>query len=121
MFAELKRIVCAPEPRRGFALMDAHGLTAAVLPELDALRGVEQNVFHHVDVHDHTLEVLDAVAALERDPAAAGLGRQAAPVAALLAEPLADELTRGQAMRFAALLHDAAKPRDARRARPTAA
>ena len=28
----------------------------------------------------------------------------------LLAEPLADELTRGGAMRFAALLHDAAKP-----------
>ena len=31
-------------------------------------------------------------------------------MAALLREPLADELTRGQAMRFAALLHDAAKP-----------
>ena len=34
-----------------------------------------------------------------------------APSRALLAEPLADELTRGAAMRFAALLHDAAKPR----------
>ena len=29
---------------------------------------------------------------------------------ALLAEPLGDDLTRGDAMRFAALLHDAAKP-----------
>jgi len=110
VFAELKRIVTADGARRGLELMEALGLTAAVLPELAALRGVEQNVFHHADVLDHTLEVLDAVAALERDPAAAGLGEQAAPVAELLAEPLADELTRGGAMRFAALLHDAAKP-----------
>ena len=32
------------------------------------------------------------------------------PSRALLAEPLADELTRGTALRFGALLHDAAKP-----------
>ena len=31
-------------------------------------------------------------------------------MAALLAEPLADELTRGGALRWGALLHDAAKP-----------
>jgi poly(A) polymerase len=32
------------------------------------------------------------------------------PVLALLAEPLADGMTRGEALRWAALLHDAAKP-----------
>jgi hypothetical protein len=90
--------------------MDAHGITAHVLPELLALRGVEQNEFHHLDVHDHTLEVLDQVAAIEHDPLGAGLGEHAAAVGDLLREPLADELTRGEAMRFAALLHDAAKP-----------
>jgi hypothetical protein len=90
--------------------MDAHGITAQVLPELLALRGVEQNEFHHLDVHDHTLEVLDQVAAIERDPVAAGFGEHAEAVGALLREPLADELTRGGAMRLAALLHDAAKP-----------
>ena len=31
-------------------------------------------------------------------------------LAAVLAEPLADELTRGQALAWGALLHDAAKP-----------
>ena len=105
MFGELKRIVTAPAARTGLELMDAHGLTEAVLPELAALRGVEQNEFHHADVYDHTLEVLDAVARLERDRDLLG---DRAPD--LLAEPLADELTRGGAMRFAALLHDAAKP-----------
>jgi poly(A) polymerase len=110
VFAELKRVICSPAARAGLELMDAHGITAQVLPELLALRGVEQNEFHHLDVHDHTLEVLDQVAAIERDPLAAGFGEHAGAVAALLREPLADELTRGGAMRFAALLHDAAKP-----------
>ena len=110
VFAELRRVICAPEPSSGLRLMSDHALTSAVLPELEALRGVTQSEFHHLDVHDHTLEVLDAVTALERDPAAVGLARHAEPIVALLGEPFADELTRGQAMRFAALLHDAAKP-----------
>jgi putative nucleotidyltransferase with HDIG domain len=115
VFAELKRIVAAPAVRRGLALMEANGLDRVVLPELAALRGVGQNVFHHLDVHDHSLAVLDAVAELQAD--ASPLREHAAAVAALLTEPLADDLTRGQAMRFAALLHDAAKP-DTRATRP---
>jgi putative nucleotidyltransferase with HDIG domain len=110
VFAELKRVVGAPAVRRGLGLMDAHGLTAVVLPELPALRGVEQSVYHHADVLEHTLEVLDASIALAADPASCGLGELAEPVRAWLAEPLADELTRGGALRWAALLHDVAKP-----------
>ena len=51
-----RRRACAT----GIELMDATGLLAAVLPELTALRGVEQSVYHHADVLGHTLEVLDA-------------------------------------------------------------
>jgi poly(A) polymerase len=103
VFGELKRVVTAARARTGLELMDTYGLTAVVLPELQELKGVEQNVFHHADVYDHTLEVLEAVGRLER-------GEQGDQIAALLAEPLGDELTHGGAMRFAALLHDAAKP-----------
>jgi poly(A) polymerase len=110
IFGEFKQVIRSPAVRTGLQLMDAHGITAQVLPELLSLRGVEQNVFHHLDVYDHTLEVLDQVAAIERDPLAAGFGEHAAAVGELLREPLADELTRGEAMRIAALLHDAAKP-----------
>ena len=101
VFGELKRVVTAERARSGLELMDRFGLLAATLPELEALKGVEQNVFHHADVYEHTLEVLEAVAQLERDDDEIGT---------LLREPLGDELTRGGAMRFAALLHDAAKP-----------
>jgi tRNA nucleotidyltransferase/poly(A) polymerase len=110
VFGELKHVIRSPSVRTGLRLMDVHGITAQVLPELLALHGVEQNVFHHLDVHDHTLEVLDQVAAIERDPLAAGFGEHAGAVGSLLREPLADELTRGDSMRIAALLHDAAKP-----------
>lgn len=110
VFGELKRIVAADGVVHGLELLDQAGATAVLLPELQALRGVEQNRFHHRDVYGHTLEVLEAVIDLEREPAAA-LGDEHAPaVRALLAEPLADELTRGDAMRFGALLHDVAKP-----------
>jgi tRNA nucleotidyltransferase/poly(A) polymerase len=110
VFAELKRIIGADDPLRGLALLDELALMPAVLPEVDALRGIEQSVYHHRDVFGHTLEVLEMAVGLERDPAAALGDDLADDVRALLAEPLADGLTRGGALRWAALLHDAAKP-----------
>jgi poly(A) polymerase len=109
VFAELRRVVCAPAALEGLELMDAVGATEVVLPELSALRGVEQSRFHHLDVFDHTRSVLAEVIALERDPQRVA-GDDAPALAGWLATPLANELTRGQALRFGALLHDIAKP-----------
>src|SRR5262249_9602902 len=97
VFAEFRQLLTSDRPAEGLALMDRLGLTEQLLPELVALRGVDQNRFHHLDVYDHTLAVLEAVMALERDPAAALGSESGAAVAAFLAEPLADELTRGDA------------------------
>ena len=117
VFAELRRILAADDARRGVELLAEVGAEAVVLGELEPMRGVEQNRFHHLDVHGHTLEVLDRTIELTRaaGPEPGGeLERALAPhgdaVAALLAEPLADEMTRGHALRWGALLHDAAKP-----------
>src|SRR6185312_11962141 len=52
----------------------------------------------------------EATIALERDPAATLGDELAEGVREVLAEPLADGLTRGGGLRFGALLHDAAKP-----------
>ena len=109
VFAELRQLVASADPVAGVELMDAVGATPVVLPELSALRGVEQSPYHHLDVYDHTLAVLSEVVALERDPGSA-VGEHAEAVAALLAEPLADDLTRAGALRLGALLHDVAKP-----------
>jgi putative nucleotidyltransferase with HDIG domain len=109
-FAEFRQLLTSDRPLEGLALMDRLGLTEQLLPELVALRGIDQNRFHHLDVHDHTLAVLEAVMTLQRDPASAVGPEHAEAVTAFLGEALADELTRGDALRFGALLHDAGKP-----------
>ena len=102
VFAELKRLVIADGVLDGLALADRLGLLESVLPELAALHGVEQSRYHHLDVYDHTLAVLGHLIAIDRD---------AEPrVRTVLDETLADELTRGQALRLGALLHDVGKP-----------
>ena len=74
--------------RRPRAARRARGDRESILPELCALRGVEQNRFHHRDVFGHTIEVLGAVVELQRDPAAVLGAEHAEAVAALLREPL---------------------------------
>jgi putative nucleotidyltransferase with HDIG domain len=106
---ELRQLLGGPDPLRGLALLDELGLAAVVLPELENLRGVEQGPNHHLDVHDHTLAVLEHTLEVESDLDRFA-GDRAAEVGALLAEPLADEMTRGTALRFGALFHDIGKP-----------
>ncbi|HZC12479.1 MAG TPA: HD domain-containing protein [Thermoleophilaceae bacterium] len=102
VFAELRRLVLAPGVIGGLDVADRLGVLRAVLPELTALHDVEQSHYHHLDVYGHTIEVLERL--IELEPQATGRLR------AVLDEPLADELTRGQALRFGALLHDIGKP-----------
>ncbi len=148
VFIELRRIIAARDALEGLELMGELGATAVVLPELEALRGVEQNRFHHADVYGHTLEVLARTIALTEgvlagegrtrpmrgEPAGAGsslgssgtdtgsdsapdvgafravIGEERARLAVLLQEPLADRMSHAEALRWGALLHDAAKP-----------
>jgi poly(A) polymerase len=63
---------------------------------------VEQSHFHHTDVYGHTIEVLERLIELE--------GQATGELRDVLDEPLADELTHGEALRFGALLHDIGKP-----------
>jgi len=107
--AELRLLIAGPDPLRGLALMEELGITAYVLPEVEAMRGVEQNPNHHLDVHGHTLAVLEHTLEIERDPERY-VGDRGPEVAELLAEPLADGFTRGSALRLGALLHDIGKP-----------
>jgi tRNA nucleotidyltransferase/poly(A) polymerase len=60
---ELAKLLAQPDAFSGVRHMDNLGLLRQVLPEVTALRGVEQSLPHHWPVFEHTLFVL---AALER-------------------------------------------------------
>ncbi|RKY91653.1 tRNA nucleotidyltransferase [candidate division KSB1 bacterium] len=81
---ELLKILSAQRPSIGFYLMDETGVLEFVFPEIAALKGVEQrDKYHHKDVFVHTLKVVDNVA----------------------------KVSNKIQLRFAALVHDIAKPR----------
>ncbi len=77
---ELNRLLLGPAPSQGVLLLCELGLAQHTLPDLLAMRGMQQEAGRHKDVFSHTLQVLD------RTPPRLPL-------------------------RWAALLHDVAKPR----------
>lgn len=94
---ELVKLVCAPDPRRGLALLVETGLAERVLPELPALRLERDEHHRHKDVYEHSLTVLEQAIDLEQ--------RLAAPDG-----PGVPDFV----VRFAALVHDIGKPRTRR-------
>ena len=80
---ELNKIVASPKPSVGFILLNKSKLLPLIFPELDALKGVETKEGRgHKDNFYHTLTVLDNVA----------------------------EKSDNLWLRWAAILHDIAKP-----------
>ncbi|MEI6446657.1 MAG: HD domain-containing protein [Actinomycetes bacterium] len=109
ILGELVKLLSAADPVRGVRLMHECGAMAGAVPELLELEGVEQSSYHHLDVWEHTLAVLQAVVDIQADPSA--LGAAGNDACSVLEAPLADGMTRWQGLRLGALLHDVAKAR----------
>jgi tRNA nucleotidyltransferase/poly(A) polymerase len=81
----------------------AWGALAEVLPELDGLRGVLQNPYHHLDVFEHTLEALTYVSGVVAQLG----GREFLVSPADAGLPGTDPLVP---VSWAVMLHDIGKP-----------
>lgn len=57
---EFFKMLTSPQPKRAIELLDETGLLPAVLPELLAMKGVEQGGHHTTDVWEHSLDALAA-------------------------------------------------------------
>jgi putative nucleotidyltransferase with HDIG domain len=109
IYMEIRRLLAPDQPSDGVRLLDACGVLDVVLPEATAMRGCEQSPFHHLDVYDHTLQVLDAAADVAGHPEHY-LPQHAAAVSAELGVVVGDGLDASAALRLAALFHDIEKP-----------
>lgn len=81
---EVLKILSSAQPSIGLQLLYDTGIAGVIFPELSDMAGVEQRKdYHHKDVFLHTLQVVDNISAM----------------------------TGNLWLRFAALVHDIAKPR----------
>jgi len=65
---ELLKILASPKPSVGFKIMDKTGILPVILPEIAAMKGIEQVGKHsHKDVFFHTIKVIDNVAQVSED------------------------------------------------------
>ena len=106
---ELNKILVTSRPSLGFRLLDQTGLLDWILPQLVKLKGVETVEGRgHKENFSHTLEVLDNVAKYETEAIAEGklmdyIFEDGEEIAKVRTEP-------NVWLRWAALLHDIAKP-----------
>ncbi len=84
---EFMKILASPVPSIGLRILQTTGLLKIVFPEIEEMVGLEQtSKWHHKDIYNHTLQVVDNAAALSEK----------------------------SELRFAGLVHDIAKPRTRR-------
>ena len=81
-----------------------------ILPEFLALRGVQQNHYHHLDVYDHTVVVVEALQR-HRSENYEFLGDMAVKTIEHFEQPGRAGWSRFELLKFAGLCHDFGKPK----------
>lgn len=109
IYSELVMLLAAPGTAAAVRRLDRAGLLAVLLPEIDRLKGVTQNDYHHLDVFEHTLAAVGVIDRLLADPAGFFPGRAAA-LRERRSLAFGGDAGYGFILGFAELLHDVAKP-----------
>jgi poly(A) polymerase len=56
--SEFTKILTSKDPIRGLELLDKFGLMEYIIPDVNEMKDVSQNVYHKYDVYDHTMETV---------------------------------------------------------------
>jgi poly(A) polymerase len=114
---ELLRLLALPGAGPRLLYMDKLGLLTALVPELEASRGVNQPWIHVWDVFEHSIRTVAAVEAVLRESAWEYAGQDAieyVPWSEKLSGHFDREISSGSTgrtmLKLAALFHDIAKP-----------
>lgn len=104
VLSELLRLYGSPRAAGLTRSMDEVGVLDVLLPEIQAMKGCTQNAFHHRDVWGHSLAVLEGCEDILNS-----LETSFGEVGAQVKENVGPR-DRLPLLKFAALLHDVAKP-----------
>jgi len=101
---EVFRILASRRAYETFSAMDKIGLLAQVIPQITVMYGIHQGGYHHLDVWNHSLEVLckleESINKLEPDDCWKGY----------LQEIIGGGHSRMALLKMSAILHDIGKP-----------
>jgi len=101
---EVFKILASPRAAVTLSGMEKIGLLAQVIPQITVMYGVHQGGYHHLDVWQHSLEV---IAKIEKLIDAMNNNER---LKVYLQEPIGGGHTRLALLKMAALLHDIGKP-----------
>ncbi len=112
---ELLKTLRTPGAGAAINLMDSLEVLSALIPELDAARGVDQPREHYYDVFGHLVAAVDYADRIVTSCYDTGFVADMMPgfegIESYFAEDVTDGHTRGTLLKLTALLHDIAKPR----------
>jgi len=101
---EIFKVLASPRAYETLTSMDRIGLLGKVIPQITVMHGVFQGGYHHLDVWEHTLEVVSQV---EKISDKMGIDER---MKAYLQEIIGGGHTRLALLKMAAILHDIGKP-----------
>ena len=107
---ELYAIFALTYSHEAIKLLDEMGIIGFILPEIEKMKGIAQNDYHHLDVWNHTLlalENLEAIVANLKEIFPDEHGQ----ISEHLSRFLQEEFNRMVPLKLAVLLHDIGKPR----------